>query len=227
MQSGGSSGITEELKQEMLKHGNFSQDKIAEHYDELSSHYEHIYLSVGYHDPLRCAELAHEIFGVKSPEVEIFDMGCGTGLVGQYLKERGFKKVVGVDASKGMLGKAAEKNSYSELKELFLGLPDTFPREYHNRFDAITAAGILAEGHLDNKVFDEMLLSLKTGGYAIFATRTMYLTQYSYGDRIRELTEQGKWKLVKEITFDRYDKIEEAVGRFSKVEIKGYVYQKL
>ena len=151
-------------------------------------------------------------------------MGCGTGLVGQYLKERGFTKVVGVDASKGMLDKAEEKKSYSELKELFLGLPDTFPREYHNRFDAITAAGILAEGHLDNKVFDEMLLALKTGGYAIFATRTMYLTQYSYGQRIAEITEEGKWKLVKEITFDRYDQIEEAVGRFSKVEIKGYVY---
>jgi len=33
-------------------------------------------------------------------------MGCGTGLVGQYLKERGFKTIVGVDASKGMLDKA-------------------------------------------------------------------------------------------------------------------------
>ena len=42
----------------MLKHGNFTQDTIAEHYDELSSHYEHIYLTVGYHDPLKCAELA-------------------------------------------------------------------------------------------------------------------------------------------------------------------------
>lgn len=159
----------------MLSHGNFKQENIAEHYDELSNHYEQIYLMVGYHDPLKCAELAKEMFGDASESVEIFDMGCGTGLVGQYLKERGFKKVVGVDASKGMLDKAREKDSYSELKELFLGLPDTFPAEYHNRFDAITAAGILAEGHLDNKVFDEMLLALKTGGYAIFATRTMYI----------------------------------------------------
>jgi predicted TPR repeat methyltransferase len=103
-------------------------------------------------------------------------MGCGTGLVGQYLKERRFVNVVGVDASSGMLEKAKDKNSYSELKELFLGLPETFPDEFRNRFDAVTAAGILAEGHLDNKVFDEMLLALKTGGYAIFATRTMYLT---------------------------------------------------
>jgi predicted TPR repeat methyltransferase len=111
-------------------------------------------------------------------------MGCGTGLVGKYLNEFGFKNVIGVDASAGMLEKAREKNSYSDLEELFLGKPETFPAKYHNRFEAITAAGILAEGHLDNNVFDEMLLALKTGGYAIFATRTMYLTQYNYIEKI-------------------------------------------
>ena len=60
--------ITEELKQEMLKHGAFTQDHIAEHYDELSSQYEHIYLTVGYHDPLKCAELTKELFGDASGE---------------------------------------------------------------------------------------------------------------------------------------------------------------
>jgi predicted TPR repeat methyltransferase len=108
-------------------------------------------------------------------------MGCGTGLVGQYLKERGFFHVVGVDASAGMIEKAKEKGSYEDLKELFLGKPDTFPEELRNRFDAITAAGILAEGHLDNNVFEEMLLAVKDHGYAVFATRTMYLEKYSYG----------------------------------------------
>ena len=157
------------------------------HYDRHATLYDSIMKACRYSPTLK--KLLNETPLNLPEKPRILDMGCGTGLVGQYLKERGFKKVVGVDASKGMLDKAAEKNSYSELKELFLGLPDTFPREYHNRFDAITAAGILAEGHLDNKVFDEMLLSLKTGGYAIFATRTMYLTQYNYADRIRELTE--------------------------------------
>jgi predicted TPR repeat methyltransferase len=198
----------------MLSHGNFKQENISEHYDELSNHYEDIYLMVGYHDPLKCAELAKEVFGDQAEEKQIFDMGCGTGLVGQYLKERGFKQIVGVDASKGMLEKAKEKDSYSELKELFLGLPDTFPDEYRNRFDAITAAGILAEGHLDNKVFDEMILALKTGGYAIFATRTMYLEQYSYAQGIKKLEDEGKWKQVKEIKFWRYDQAQETVGRF-------------
>ena len=169
--------LTEAHKQEMVKHGNFSQDHIAEHYDELSSHYEEIYLRAGWHDPLKCAELTKKCLGDEgAATASVLDMGCGTGLVGQYLKERGFKTIIGVDASKGMLEKAAVKGSYSDLKELFLGLPDTFPADLHNRFEAVTASGILAEGHLDNKVFDEMLLALKQGGYAIFATRTMYLT---------------------------------------------------
>jgi predicted TPR repeat methyltransferase len=142
--------VTEEMKENMLKHGGFSQDHIAEHYNELCAHYEQIYLTAGYHDPLRCAELCKEIFGDNAPTVQILDMGCGTGLVGQYLKERGFLHVVGVDASSGMLEKAKEKESYEELQELFLGRPDTFPQELRGRFDAITAAGILAEGHLDN-----------------------------------------------------------------------------
>lgn len=219
--------LTEDLKQKMLQHGAFQQDHIAEHYNELSSHYEEVYLTAGYHDPLRCAELTKEIFGDASGEVHVFDMGCGTGLVGQYLKERGFNHVVGVDASAGMLEVAKQKGSYEELHELFLGKPETFPEQFRNRFDAITAAGILAEGHLDNNVFEEMLLALKDNGYAVFATRTMYLEQYSYGQKIKELEEQNRWKLVKEITFDRYDQMEEVVGRFSKVEIKGFIYQKI
>jgi hypothetical protein len=51
---------------------------------------------------------------------------------------------------------------------------------FKDRFQIITAAGILAEGHLDCKVFDEMLLALKQNGVAIFTTRTSYLTEYKY-----------------------------------------------
>lgn len=44
--------------------------------------------------------------GDQAENAVVLDMGCGTGLVGQYLVERGFKNVVGVDASAGMLEKA-------------------------------------------------------------------------------------------------------------------------
>lgn len=145
----------------MKKH-EFSKGGITEHYEEVAKKYDDIYLSAGYHDHEKCAELVVDLIDKeKIPEVEVFDMGCGTGLVGKVLKENGFKKVVGVDISQGMLDVAAEKGAYSDLKVLFLGKPDTFPQEYRGRFDAITASGILAEGHLGCEVFDEMLLSLK------------------------------------------------------------------
>jgi predicted TPR repeat methyltransferase len=216
--------LTEQHKEEMAKHGNFSQENIAEHYNELSSHYEQIYLRAGWHDPLKCAELAKTCLGDEAETATVLDMGCGTGLVGQYLVERGFKNVVGVDASAGMLEKARSKGSYSELHELFLGQPDTFPEDLHNRFDVVTASGILAEGHLDNKVFDEMLMALKPNGYAIFATRTMYMTKYNYVEKIAQLDNDKRWKLVHEVTFDRYDQLEESIGRFSKVEAKAFAY---
>lgn len=110
---------------------------------------------------------------------------------------------------------------------MFLGSPETFPVEFRDRFDAVTASGILAEGHVDNRLFDEMLMCLKTGGYAIFATRTMYLTKYNYNEKIKELSDTGKWKLIHELTFDRYDQLDQAIGRFTKVEAKAFAYQKL
>ena len=104
-----------------------------------------------------------------------------------------------------MLEKAGEKGVYSGLEELFLGKPETYPVKLHNCFDAVTASGILAEGHLDVSVFEEMLISLKVGGFAVFATRTMYLSMYGYGPKIKVLEDAGRWKFVMEVTFDRYD----------------------
>ena len=80
---------------------------------------------------------------------------------------------------------------------------------------------------MDDKVFDEMLLALKVGGYAIFATRTMYLTLYAYQAKMDKLVEEGKWVLLKEEPFWRYDQLQEEIGRFKKVEVKAFVYKKL
>ena len=85
----------------------------------------------------------------------------------------------------------------------------------------------MAEGHCSNGVFDEMLLALKTGGYAVFATRTMYMTKYNFVEKIESLVAEGKWRMIHEATFDRYDQLEESIGRFSKVEAKCFAYQKL
>lgn len=53
--------LTDAHKEEMRKHVAFTQDKIAEHYNETCDNYEAIYLRVGYHDPEKCAELVADV----------------------------------------------------------------------------------------------------------------------------------------------------------------------
>jgi predicted TPR repeat methyltransferase len=74
--------LTDAHKEEMRKHGGFSQDKIVDHYNELAPNYEQIYLRAGWHDPQKCAELAAEFLSGQQETATILDMGCGTGLVG-------------------------------------------------------------------------------------------------------------------------------------------------
>jgi predicted TPR repeat methyltransferase len=218
---------TTKFKDEELEiHGKFEQDKIKEQYDHLSKNYEEVYLEVGYPDPEKCAEFV-ESFEISKDD-EILDMGCGTGLVGKFLKEKGYTQIIGIDASTNMIEKAQEKDCYAMFEEMFLGKPDTFPEKFHDRFNVLTAAGILAEGHLGNEVFDEMILALKQDGIAIFTTREEYLTKYRYQEKMDELVEQGKWEFVKQEEFMRYNNMKgEGVGRFKPTKVLCIAYKKL
>lgn len=180
--------VSSENKDEMKKH-DYDKEIIDKQYDELAPNYEDLYLRAGWNDPEECAKLARDTeesltdelkAGGDKDTMEILDMGCGSGLVGKHLKDYGFNKTVGVDCSQGMLDEVSKNrpDAYSELKLLFLGSPDTFPEEMRNRFAFVTASGILADNHLDCSVFEEMLLALKVGGIACFATRTEYLEKY-------------------------------------------------
>jgi predicted TPR repeat methyltransferase len=52
-----------------------------------------MFLRAGFYDPQQCAILTNEIWetlGKQKEELQILDMGCGTGLVGKGLREFGF-----------------------------------------------------------------------------------------------------------------------------------------
>ena len=209
--------------------GGFKQDTIEVLYDEISGDYEKCMIAMGHPDPEECATLVEEILGKELGKVSALDFGCGTGLTGQALKKRGVGSITGIDASQGMLSKAAEKNSYDELVHMFLGKPKEFPARFRSRFDITTATAILAEGHLMSEVFDEMIHALKQGGYAIFSTREMYLDKYNYRQAIEELERRGYWKKIHQKSFKKYQNIEAGtkIGRYEAVDVMIYAYQKL
>lgn len=129
-------------------------------------------LGMGHKDPVHCAEIAEEVLGDLGRDAVFLDFGCGSGLIGHELSKRHMcREIVGLDASDVMIQEAGKKNVYTELEKCFFGDPEAFPENHRNRYDALGCTGLLAEGHLTPTCFDEMLLALKKGGYAIFSTR--------------------------------------------------------
>jgi predicted TPR repeat methyltransferase len=209
---------------------------MEQHYDDVAGKYDDIYLNLGYYDHIQCSKMAEKLIPDPQQQVrktlEVFDMGCGTGLVGEEMNKAGFTEVVGVDISQGMLDEAAKKSdgqAYKELKVLYLGSPDKFPDEFKGRFDIVVAAGILAQGHLDSSVFQEMLMSAKgPGTMIIFTTRESYLNDYGYQEAMDALVTDNKWKYVDVFDFYRYDNLgEEQIGRYKKTVIKCFAYMTL
>ena len=56
-----STNIPEDIKEHMLTQWTFNKDTIADTYNTLSEDYEKVILTIGYHDPMKCAELVEEI----------------------------------------------------------------------------------------------------------------------------------------------------------------------
>ena len=76
---------------------------------------------------------------------------------------------------------------YRETKFLFLGKPDTFPKEYHEQYNFTTASGVLADNHMGVEVYQEMLMSVPVGGWCCFNVREEYMEPLGYGPSMDKL----------------------------------------
>ena len=214
------------IKKEIYElHGNFHQGGIQDQYDKLCESYETVYAAAGWPDP---QQVADNIKALEIQDPRVLDMGCGTGLVGQYLKEHGVKRVDGVDGSDGMLEVARQKDAYEQLDQLFLGLPEELPQKYVDQYDVVSSSGLLAEGHATTDIFEVKLLACKQGGYIVFTVREEYLETLGYGAKMQELVDAGKMEKIKEVDFLKYQNMKDnPVGRFKPKEQKCFVYKKL
>lgn len=168
----------------------YRKEQVREHFDYVADNYEGMYLRMGYPDPKFVANFVAKIAKKENMSVadaKVIDFACGSGLIGKYLGETGFKNIVGLDVSPNMLEVASNKCAYSELHEHELGEPEEFPIQFKNKFDFVTCAGLINNNHMDYLLFEEMLLSIKKGGYAVFAARFSYMGLYWYDQIIKEM----------------------------------------
>ncbi|XP_074466235.1 methyltransferase-like protein 27 [Sebastes fasciatus] len=127
----------------------------------------------------------------------VLDVACGTGLVGEKMKQDGFGNFVGIDASKVMLEEAQKKGLYQDLKQCLLGeLPLPVQK---GSFDVVVICGALNANCLSVSVVRELCIACKTGGYVCMTCRHSpdnleYITALER--ELEQMQDEGLWSRV-------------------------------
>jgi SAM-dependent methyltransferase len=113
------------------------------------------------------------------PDGPVLDVGCGTGIVGTALRERGVAVIDGVDISPEMLGQAAAKDQYRDLVEadLTVGTPIA-----DGVYAGITSSGTFTHGHLPPEPLGELIRIAKPGARCAIGVNAAHYEEFAFGD---------------------------------------------
>ena len=149
-----------------------ADDFLERTFDDFASSFEARLAMLSYRAPaLIVAMLEHS--GIQpSRSLDVLDAGCGTGLCGQ-LVARYARRLVGVDLSKRMMARAAEKQIYDELVHAEL---TAYLRDCRRTFDVIVAADTLIYFGTLDQIVSAAATALRPGGHLVFAIEELPAT---------------------------------------------------
>ena len=206
---------------------------IGDYYDKMDPKvYDEMLRVINFTEPTHIAEKVYkplEEEGLAVPrDAAIYDMGCGTGLIGELLHKNGFTNIVASDASEVFAKTAGEKPYYKDVKSFYNGMGlDKFAAEYHNRFDVVTISGCLLKGHMPAAAIEDVHCALKVDGHFVTAIRK-FLDEpgndEGYRDKLDELVAAGKMRRVSCTAVKRGFK--DGIEMFAEQESHVLVYQK-
>jgi predicted TPR repeat methyltransferase len=130
-------------------------------YADWAEHYDNdIYDALGITGSARIAELL-QTHCAPHPGLSVLDAGCGTGMLGKLLHERGYGQIDGLDISPEMLAVARRKQVYRHLADADLNHAFSAPVP---AYGAIVSAGTFVHGHVGATGFRQLFDLLKPGG---------------------------------------------------------------
>ena len=138
-----------------------NKEEVVDLYRQWAETYDDELQGNAYVAPQRGAEAfaAH----VADRSARVIDVGCGTGLVGRFLAERGFTRIDGLDISAEMIVQARGKGAYADLFTADLtetiAVPDA-------AYDAAISVGTFTHNHVGPNGIEEVLRIIKPGGIA-------------------------------------------------------------
>lgn len=186
-------------------------EKIQEYYDQWAVAYDSDVSNEEYIGPKYIAGVLESLKGdnglkaldASDRNIEVVDAGCGTGLVGIVLKQKGYRKVDGSDLSEGMVEKARATGAYNVLES---GIDLTKKNEAYedNQYDATVCCGVFTLGHVPPTALSELIRITKPGGWVVVSTRKSYYDSSNFQEVCDRYQQEGKVKLVKHIADGPY-----------------------
>nr|XP_054755695.1 methyltransferase-like protein 27 [Lytechinus pictus] len=132
-------------------------------------------------------------------DLRVLDVGCGNGLFGKELFDKGYRDIHGVDMSTRFLKVLEKKQIYTKLVKA--RFDPTTPLEYTDGyFDVIVSCGVFLPAHLTHTCLPEIFRLLKPGGVFIITTRKNVFDEEIGGVKLKstfaDLTEKGKLQKI-------------------------------
>ena len=168
-----------------------SVEEQQEAYDSWATQYEADLCAMGYRIPAMIAAVF--VQHVPPGTSPVLDAGCGGGIQAEPLAMLGYKPIVGIDLSDGMLEVARSKKIYAELKQATLGEALGFPDNY---FGAIISSGTITPKHAPPHSFEELIRVAKSGAPIVFSMRDDPLQDPEYPAMLSKLENEGKWESI-------------------------------
>ena len=146
---------------------------------------------------------------LKDKTAKIIDVGCGTGLVGNYLKTKGFIYFDGIDISEDML-EIAKSRGY---RNLFLGSLNNRLPVLDNAYDIAMCVGVFTHGHVSSEGFNELCRIVKPGGYICFTINEGVFEKYGFKEMIGDFQSHKIWEVIS-LYKDDYMTLENVKGYY-------------
>jgi len=163
--------------------------EVMDFYDEWGqdNKYDQDMVDWNYTGPKETAEVFNK--HQKEKDIDIYDAGCGTGLVGVELKKYGFANFFGADLSQKLLD-LVPNNLYKKLDKVDLNKPIN---EKDDQYDALMCVGTFTFGHVKPPALDEFIRITKNQGLICFTINEGIYEEYGFDKKIKQLKNQNKW----------------------------------
>ena len=168
-----------------------SIEELRQRYDQWASAYERdLEKDFGWSGP----RLAASVVAKHVPAgARILDAGAGTGLVGKALKEEGYRSIVAMDLSSGMLDEARKTGAYERFDQMVMGEPLAYETD---SFDAAVSVGVFTVGHVPAKGLDELVRVVRPGGHIVYSLRPDVYRANGFQGKHAEFEAAGKAAVV-------------------------------